>query len=71
MTTLDEKLSALLGKYDAIAEDPEVSTVCAWVQPNTSESFDESRLDDGFEDSLAAFFALDEAASDLIKAKQA
>lgn len=69
--TLDEKIAALQSKYDAIADDPEVSAICTWMQPNMSELFDEERLDKGFEDSLTTFFALDDAAADLIKAKSA
>ena len=70
MSTLNEKLAALEAKYDALAADPEVNAACTWVQPNTSDPFDESRLDEGFESSLAAFFALDEKASSLIKQKR-
>ena len=67
--TLDERIAAKMGKHETLAKDDEVHMVCTWNQPNTSEVFDESRLDREYESSLSAFFALDEAAARLIKSK--
>jgi hypothetical protein len=71
MSTLEDKIASLQGKYDAIADDPEVNAICNWVQPNTSEQFDEVKFDKSFENSLSAFFALDNTAAELIKARHA
>lgn len=68
-TSLDEKISLKLKTYEKLAADAEVNAICTWNQPNTSEVFDETRLEQKYEASLSAFFALDEAASKLIKAK--
>lgn len=67
--SLDKRIAAKIGRYEQLAKDEDVHSICTWNQPNTSEVFDEARLDKEYESSLAAFFALDEAAEKLIKAK--